>query len=682
MPPELVGDVLALMGDSVDNVPGRPGIGPKTAAELINKYGSLRRRCWRAAGEIKGKRGAAIVEARAAVARLARAGAAARRRRRCPRRSPSCTGSSPTRSACARCSASSSSRAWSSRCRRRARPRSRRTPRRTPPPVVPEEVAPGRRRRRRFRRSPTGPRWRRWFATIDGGGRGGLWRRSTTDRRRCARTSSGSASPSGARRAYLPLRHRYLGAPACLPESEALALLAPVLASPAIAKHVHDVKTLEVLLRRRGLTLAGVASDSDARRLPARRVAHPLRSRRRRRRGGGWGDRGARELDGDGRRHPPGRRHLRRGGGSAPRRRGGRRAGARRAPVGAARPGRASTTSTGTWSCRSRTCSRRSSAAASGSTPIACARSGRRSARQLAALEREIHAQAGGPFNINSNKQLADVLFGKLSLPVVRRTKTGPSTDADVLEELAALHPVPAKIVEYRTLAKLKGTYIDALPALVNPETGRLHTSFNQAVAATGRLSSQQPQPAEHPDPHRGRPPDPAGVRGQAGAPCWCRPTTRRSSCAILAHFSEDPAFLEAFRAGRGHPPAHGGRGVRRAAGVGDRRSIAAIAKAINFGLVVRADRLRPRPGAAHPARPGQDATSRATSRATRACRAYMQKADRRRARQRRGARRCSAAGARCPRSARRALRTAPTPSESRATPPSRARRRICSSWR
>ena len=85
------------------------------------------------------------------------------------------------------------------------------------------------------------------------------------------------------------------------------------------------------------------------------------------------------------------------------------------------------------------------------------------------------------------------MLFGKLSLPVIRKTKTGASTDADMLEELAALHPVPAKILEYRELAKLKGTYIDALPALVNPATGRLHTSFNQAVAATGRLSSSDP---------------------------------------------------------------------------------------------------------------------------------------------------------------------------------------------
>ncbi len=112
---------------------------------------------------------------------------------------------------------------------------------------------------------------------------------------------------------------------------------------------------------------------------------------------------------------------------------------------------------------------------------------------QLEALLREIHALAGEPVNPNSPKQLASVLFEKLKLPPVKRTKTGYSTDVDVLEELALGHPLPRKILDYRQLAKLKGTYADALPVLVNPRTGRIHTSFNQLVAATGRLSSSNP---------------------------------------------------------------------------------------------------------------------------------------------------------------------------------------------
>ena len=115
--------------------------------------------------------------------------------------------------------------------------------------------------------------------------------------------------------------------------------------------------------------------------------------------------------------------------------------------------------------------------------------------RELNDLSRQIFGLAGGEFNINSPKQLAEVLFEKLKLPVLKRTGTSraPSTAVEVLEELAAQHDICRSILEWRGLAKLKGTYIDALPQLVNPETGRVHTQFNQAVAATGRLSSSDP---------------------------------------------------------------------------------------------------------------------------------------------------------------------------------------------
>ncbi len=110
-----------------------------------------------------------------------------------------------------------------------------------------------------------------------------------------------------------------------------------------------------------------------------------------------------------------------------------------------------------------------------------------------ARLETEIHELAGEPFNIGSTKQLAEILFEKLKLPTKKKTKTGYSTDQFVMEELAALHPLPEKILEYRQAVKLKGTYVDALPSLINKKTGRVHTSYNQAVAATGRLSSNNP---------------------------------------------------------------------------------------------------------------------------------------------------------------------------------------------
>ncbi len=112
---------------------------------------------------------------------------------------------------------------------------------------------------------------------------------------------------------------------------------------------------------------------------------------------------------------------------------------------------------------------------------------------RLKELITEIYGLAGHEFNIDSPKQLQVVLFTELGLPIKRRTSTGASTDQDVLEELAKLHELPAKMIEHRHLAKLKGTYLDALPLLVHPRTGRIHTSFNQVVAATGRLSSSDP---------------------------------------------------------------------------------------------------------------------------------------------------------------------------------------------
>jgi DNA polymerase-1 len=125
--------------------------------------------------------------------------------------------------------------------------------------------------------------------------------------------------------------------------------------------------------------------------------------------------------------------------------------------------------------------------------PTRLAELSKRYGERLAVLEQEIEELAGHPLNIGSPKQLAQVLFQELGLPIVKKTKTGPSTDADVLEQLAESHPLPKKIVEYRQYSKLKSTYVDALPTMIHPVTGRVHTSFNQVVAATGRLSSSDP---------------------------------------------------------------------------------------------------------------------------------------------------------------------------------------------
>jgi DNA polymerase-1 len=169
--------------------------------------------------------------------------------------------------------------------------------------------------------------------------------------------------------------------------------------------------------------------------------------------------------------------------------------------------------------------------------------------RDLDNLTREIYTLAGEIFTIASPKQLAQILFEKLKLPILRRTKTGASTDADVLTELALSHPLPAKILEHRSLSKLKGTYADALPLLINPVTGRIHTTFNQLVAATGRLSSQDPNLMNIPiRTELGR-----RIR-QAFVPQdgwrFVAADYSQIELRILAHLSEEPAIIESFARG------------------------------------------------------------------------------------------------------------------------------------
>jgi DNA polymerase-1 len=170
---------------------------------------------------------------------------------------------------------------------------------------------------------------------------------------------------------------------------------------------------------------------------------------------------------------------------------------------------------------------------------------------RLAVLMDEIYALAGGAFNIASPPQLREVLFDRLGLSRkgVRRGKTGLSTDVDVLTRLAAEHPLPAKILEYRNLAKLKSTYVDALPAAVDARTGRLHTSFNQTVTATGRLSSSEPNlqniPGRGEEGQRIR----AAFIGEDGCVILAADYSQ-IELRILAHLSDDPVLRTAFAAG------------------------------------------------------------------------------------------------------------------------------------
>ena len=170
--------------------------------------------------------------------------------------------------------------------------------------------------------------------------------------------------------------------------------------------------------------------------------------------------------------------------------------------------------------------------------------------RELDLIQEDVFKLSGGDFNMNSTQQLRTVLFEKLDLPIIKKTKTGPSTDASVLEELAAQgHEVPKLMMEYRELEKLRGTYVEALPALVNKNTGRIHTSFNQAVAATGRLSSSDPNLQNIPiRTDLGR----EIRKGFVAKPghLFLAVDYSQIELRVMAHFSGDEAFVTAFTQG------------------------------------------------------------------------------------------------------------------------------------
>jgi DNA polymerase-1 len=206
-------------------------------------------------------------------------------------------------------------------------------------------------------------------------------------------------------------------------------------------------------------------------------------------------------------------------------------------------------------------------------------------AGRMLELQTQAHIEAGGVFNVDSPRQLQDILFGKLGIPVIRKTPTGqPSTAEDVLEELALSYPLPKLILEYRGVAKLKSTYTDTLPEQINQQTGRIHTSYHQAVAATGRLSSTDPNlqniPIRTPEGRRIRQAFVAAPGHSLVAADYSQIELR-----IMAHLSGDSNLLAAFAEDRDVHQATAAEvlGIPLAAVTSEqRRSM----KAVNFGLI------------------------------------------------------------------------------------------------
>jgi DNA polymerase I len=545
--PAQVVDYLALVGDSSDNVPGVKGIGEKTAVELLRTHGSLDAMLSRAS-EVPGKRAREALLAHADDARLSRDLVTIRRNVPIAFDAAAMRVVEPDRAELERLFIELEFRSLIPKLEDLAVP-----PAGAPPaaPAVAEEVASVAvvsdvaalaAAIAECRRAP--------LVAID-------TEASSLDPMR-ARLVGISLAVSGTRSWYLPFAHvapdgPLAGgvAPANLPplESDALRPLRDLLADPGVPKAGHHGKYDWLVLRRSGVELAGLVYDS----MLAAFVLDP----------------GRRSFALDELARDRLNVRLRTYGDVAGRGRNEREFAAVPLDVAAR------------YCCDdSETVLRLHEALATeledhrllplletvemplvpvlvdmewAGVPVDRARLGELSrgfAVELAELERRLYAAAGTEFNLNSTPQLRTILFTKLQLPILKKTKTGPSTDVDVLEQLAAMgHDVPRLLIEYRELSKLKSTYVDALPGYIHPETGRIHTSFNQVGAATGRLSSSEPNLQNIPV---------RTERGESIRRAFIAPPGALLLVAdysqielrLLAHFSGDPAFVQAFEKG------------------------------------------------------------------------------------------------------------------------------------
>ena len=470
VPPELVVDVLALMGDTIDNIKGVPGIGEKGGRELIVQYGSLENLLAHA-GEVKHKRYREGLLANIDNARQSRE--LARIRTDVP----------------------VEFNAESMRFRGGSRQRSFEIFNELGFRAFAKEYAPTASTiAKTYRIVNTLEGVRELAARLRGAGRFGL--RVLPDRPTAMRAAIvGLAFSTAMRDAdYVPVGHQALGDTSSMPLADALQALGPVLEDEAVRKDGHDLKFDAIMLARHGVTLRGLNTDTmlGSYLLDATRSEHLLEDLALEY----TSYKALSEEDVCGRgvkalslANLPVEATLDYAGERAD------LVEQLAAPVEEqlAKEGLSEVYKTLELPL----------------VPVlvaveragirvnlpALASQSHKVEQELAQRTAQIYAMAGGEFNINSPKQLSEILFDKLQLPVLRRTgaSRAPSTAVEVLEELALAHDLPRQILEWRALMKLKGTYIDALPQLVHPETGRVHTCFNQAVAATGRLSSSDP---------------------------------------------------------------------------------------------------------------------------------------------------------------------------------------------
>jgi DNA polymerase-1 len=525
--PDHVVDVLALMGDTIDNIKGVPGIGEKGARELIVQYGSVENLLAHA-GEVKNKRYREGLLANAESARQSKDLARIRTDVPVPFDPEALKYRGGSRERCFQIFTELGFRAFAGEYAPTA-----------------SSIA------KSYRVASTEAELRALAERLRAAGHFSL--RVLPDRPDGAMQASivGMAFSTGFRDAdYVPTGHRALGEIASVPVRTAIDALRGVLEDPAVRKVGHDLKFDAIMLARQGVTLRGLDIDTmlasylvDATRSEHRLqdLALELVSYK------AIADedvcgRGARAVSLDqvpveaaidyaceradlaGQLAPVFRDQLKRDG------------------------------LEGVYETLELPLVPVLIAVEQAGVRIdgpALAAQSQRVDQELARRTKQIYELAGQEFNINSPKQLAEVLFDKMQLPVLKRTgaSRAPSTAVEVLEELALAHDLPRLILEWRALMKLKGTYIDALPQLVNPDTGRVHTCFNQAVAATGRLSSSDPNLQNIPirtalgrEIRRAFIADPGHVLISADY--------SQIEFRVLAHMSGDPVLVEAFREG------------------------------------------------------------------------------------------------------------------------------------
>ena len=385
------------------------------------------------------------------------------------------------------------------------------------------------------------------------------------------------------RGAYVPIAHRYVGMPSQIPRAQMLEVLAPVLADPKVKKVGLDLKRLGVLFARHGATVEGFSFDAGIASYlvdpEARHDREALSEREL-----GIRQKSIEEITGRGR---------------------GKKVGVDQIECSEA-ASYAGASADVALRLAEHLVPRLSDAGLErlfDTVEIPLARQlvdlelagvlvdtqvlrtlGDEAEREIARLEREAHRAAGHEFNVNSPRQLETILFDELGMKPLKRTKTSRSTDAETLEALAEHHELPKIVLDIRSIAKLKGTYIDALPALVHPSTGRIHTSWEQTVAATGRLSSSDPNLQNIPiRTELGR-----KIRAAFVAPPGYSLVSADYSqieLRVLAQLSGDPVLVESFRTGE---DVHQRTAMEIfSLSAGDvQREHRTRAKAVNFGII------------------------------------------------------------------------------------------------